>query len=334
MEMSMMTTTGMHHGDVIYVDGGLTMNKSLANNTKATADSELEQRLLRASANLRNGGSGVGSLSNQTPMGNNVATSTLTVPGGNNFPQNAVGRLHAPTNNGLNSRAPSTTANPLLHAQSNDNVEDDESGEETTSGEETDAGEHETSGSNEELPESRVRRRRRRKKVNTAHSSNQLLNLEGSQEEQAEGNEVLSLMVPTGFGVGQLSGMTPNMQMNGLLDTSGTSLNDKIDTATADVIISEYPSDCFPDNMYQYCPWCLAETPFWIKWKDIRLRCYQTVEHKYFETLVITLILISSMCLVRCYFKSILATLTLFHCRLLKTSTLRKILFLWSTLPS
>lgn len=307
IEMTMMTTTGMHHGDVIYVDGGLTMNKSLANNTKATADSELELRLLRASANLRNGGSGanVGSLSNPTPMGNNVATSMLTVPGGNNLPQNAVGRLSAPTNNGLNSRASSTatTAYPLPHAQS-DNGEGEESGEEATSGEETDAGEHETSGSNEELPESRVRRRRRRKKLKTAHSSDQLLNLDGSQEEEA-GNEVLSLVVPTGFGVGQLSSMTPNMQMNGVLDTSCTSLNasgDKIDTATADVIISEYPSDCFPDNMYQYCPWCLAETPFWIKWKDIRLRCYQTVEHKYFETLVITLILISSMCLVSSYF--------------------------------
>ena len=314
MEMTMMTTT-CHHGDVIYVDGGLSLNKSMANNTRAVADSELELRLLRASANLRNGGSGanVGNLSNQAPMGNNVQAS-LAVPVANNA-QNAVGRLPVTTNgNGLNSRASSTVATaarlPLSQAQSNNGNEDESGDESATSSEEADAGEHETSGSNEELPESRVRRRRRRKKaLSTAHSSDQLLNLEQQSQEEGqqgnEGNEVLSLMVPTGFGVGQLSSMTPNMQMNGALDTSATSLNasgDKIDTATADVIISEYPAECFPDNMYQYCPWCLAETPFWIRWKEIRLRCYQTVEHKYFETLVITLILISSLALVSFFF--------------------------------
>ncbi|OTF79819.1 hypothetical protein BLA29_012682, partial [Euroglyphus maynei] len=73
--------------------------------------------------------------------------------------------------------------------------------------------------------------------------------------------------------------------------------DDRIETATADVIINEYPSECFPEPMYKYCPWCLDETPFWIRWKDIRTRCYKFVEHRYFETLVITLILISSMAL-------------------------------------
>ena len=85
---------------------------------------------------------------------------------------------------------------------------------------------------------------------------------------------------------GDLNGMTENVNA------------DKLETATADVIISEYPSECFPEYLYKYCPTCLEETPFWIKWKEIRLRCYQFVEHKYFETLVITLILISSMALV------------------------------------
>ncbi|KAH9506937.1 hypothetical protein DERF_011641 [Dermatophagoides farinae] len=73
--------------------------------------------------------------------------------------------------------------------------------------------------------------------------------------------------------------------------------DDKLDTATADVIINEYPSECFPEPMYKYCPWCLDDTPFWTRWKEIRTRCYKFVEHKYFETLVITLILISSMAL-------------------------------------
>lgn len=110
-------------------------------------------------------------------------------------------------------------------------------------------------------------------------------------QEEEEGN-VLSISVPSGFG---------QPQPNGTMETANmaiTDSNDKIDTATADVIISEYPVDCFPEQMYDYCPWCLAETPFWIRWKEIRLRCYQFVEHKYFETLVITLILLSSMALV------------------------------------
>lgn len=105
---------------------------------------------------------------------------------------------------------------------------------------------------------------------------------------------VLSIPVPTGYG----------HHMNGDLEASATSISvggsqDKIDTATADVIISEYPAECFPEGMYRYCPWCLDETTFWKRWKALRLRCYQIVEHKYFETLVIILILFSSMCLVR-----------------------------------
>ncbi|KAF7492427.1 Sodium channel protein para [Sarcoptes scabiei] len=74
-------------------------------------------------------------------------------------------------------------------------------------------------------------------------------------------------------------------------------VNGKLDAATADVVINEYPSECWPEPMYQYCPWCLDETTFWARWKTIRSKCYKIVEHKYFETLVITLILISSMAL-------------------------------------
>lgn len=107
---------------------------------------------------------------------------------------------------------------------------------------------------------------------------------------------VVSISVPSGFGVNQ---STPQ-KGNGTMGSTGSvnASSDKLDTVTADVIISEYPSDCFPEPMYKYCMWCMDETPFWIKWKEIRFRCYQFVEHKYFETLVITLILISSMALV------------------------------------
>lgn len=73
---------------------------------------------------------------------------------------------------------------------------------------------------------------------------------------------------------------------------------DRLDTATADVIIDEYPADCLWDCWYVKFPWCLDETPFWQRWKDVRYKTYIVVEHKYFESVVITLILISSITLV------------------------------------
>lgn len=73
---------------------------------------------------------------------------------------------------------------------------------------------------------------------------------------------------------------------------------DRIETATADVIVNEYPVDCFPDKWYEKCPWCLEETPWLLKWKELRYNSYNLVENKYFETVCITLILISSMTLV------------------------------------
>lgn len=74
---------------------------------------------------------------------------------------------------------------------------------------------------------------------------------------------------------------------------------DKVETATADVIVNEYPVDCFPDDWYAKCPWCLEESTPWLsRWKDLRFNSYNLVENKYFETVCITLILISSMTLV------------------------------------
>lgn len=73
---------------------------------------------------------------------------------------------------------------------------------------------------------------------------------------------------------------------------------DRIETATADVIVNEYPVDCFPDKWYEKCPWCLEETPWLLRWKELRYNSYNLVENKYFETVCITLILISSMTLV------------------------------------
>lgn len=130
----------------------------------------------------------------------------------------------------------------------------------------------------------------------------------------------------------------PMSAMNGTMEASAslTGSGDKLDTVTADVILSEYPADCFPEKMYKYCPCCLEETPFLMKWKEIRFRCYHFVEHKYFETLIITLILISSMCLVsisagKC-FGFFLDLMIIIFVRPSRMSTSRRTKPSWSTL--
>ncbi|RWS16117.1 skeletal muscle sodium channel alpha subunit-like protein, partial [Dinothrombium tinctorium] len=74
-------------------------------------------------------------------------------------------------------------------------------------------------------------------------------------------------------------------------------IGDKVETKTEDVIEEEGPIDCFPETWYQRFPCCYEDTPFWRRWKWLRYKSYWLVEHKYFETLVIILILISSMTL-------------------------------------
>ncbi|KAG8197669.1 hypothetical protein JTE90_001597 [Oedothorax gibbosus] len=74
---------------------------------------------------------------------------------------------------------------------------------------------------------------------------------------------------------------------------------EKIETAlSADLIEPEYPADCCPDSCYERFPFCLGEdTLWWTRWKEARRKSYYMVEHKYFETLIITMILISSLAL-------------------------------------
>ncbi|XP_053203618.1 sodium channel protein para-like isoform X3 [Panonychus citri] len=81
-------------------------------------------------------------------------------------------------------------------------------------------------------------------------------------------------------------------------DVMGEEMNaNKMIHVTADVNINDHPADCLPEYWYHRFPCCLEETSFWVKWGEIRSKCYKLVEDKYFETLVITLILISSMTL-------------------------------------
>ncbi|XP_034241357.1 sodium channel protein para isoform X3 [Thrips palmi] len=68
---------------------------------------------------------------------------------------------------------------------------------------------------------------------------------------------------------------------------------------TEDVLIGEYPADCCPDPCYKRFPFLAGDddAPFWQGWANLRLKTYQLIENKYFETAVITMILLSSMAL-------------------------------------
>ncbi|GFU36734.1 sodium channel protein para [Trichonephila clavipes] len=78
---------------------------------------------------------------------------------------------------------------------------------------------------------------------------------------------------------------------------------DKLETEAADVIIAEYPADCCPDFCYKKFACCAEEynPEFWEKWKNLRSKTYILIEDKYFETIIITMIMISSLALVCCY---------------------------------
>lgn len=66
----------------------------------------------------------------------------------------------------------------------------------------------------------------------------------------------------------------------------------------------EYPEDCFSPKCYKRFPFLAGdeETPFWLGWAQLRLKTFQLIENKYFETAVITMILLSSLALVRTFY--------------------------------
>lgn len=74
-----------------------------------------------------------------------------------------------------------------------------------------------------------------------------------------------------------------------------------LDAGTEDVLLSDYPADCCPDDCYRRFPFLAGDedAPFWQGWGNLRLKTFQLIENKYFETAVITMILLSSMALVR-----------------------------------
>lgn len=69
--------------------------------------------------------------------------------------------------------------------------------------------------------------------------------------------------------------------------------------ADGDAILDEYPAECCPDNCYKRFPILAGDddSPFWQGWTNLRLKTFQLIENKYFETAVITMILLSSLAL-------------------------------------
>ncbi|XP_021949266.2 sodium channel protein para isoform X3 [Folsomia candida] len=60
----------------------------------------------------------------------------------------------------------------------------------------------------------------------------------------------------------------------------------------------EYPADCMPPRFYERLPiFQCDDTPFGVVWINLRLKTFRLIENKYFETAVITMILLSSLAL-------------------------------------
>ncbi|XP_073989252.1 sodium voltage-gated channel paralytic isoform X5 [Rhodnius prolixus] len=72
-----------------------------------------------------------------------------------------------------------------------------------------------------------------------------------------------------------------------------------IEGGTDDLLVQDYPAECCPDHCYKKFPFLAGDddAPFWQGWANLRLKTFQLIENKYFETAVITMILLSSLAL-------------------------------------
>lgn len=73
-----------------------------------------------------------------------------------------------------------------------------------------------------------------------------------------------------------------------------------IQVANDDAVIEdEYSADCFPEPCYKKFPFLAGDddSPFWQGWANLRYKTFRLTENKYFETAIITMILLSSLAL-------------------------------------
>ncbi|XP_028027723.1 sodium channel protein para isoform X41 [Bombyx mandarina] len=64
-------------------------------------------------------------------------------------------------------------------------------------------------------------------------------------------------------------------------------------------VVDDTPADCCPEQCYQKFPFLAGDddSPFWQGWGTLRLKTFKLIENTYFETAVITMILLSSLAL-------------------------------------
>ncbi|KOB75098.1 Sodium channel protein, partial [Operophtera brumata] len=64
-------------------------------------------------------------------------------------------------------------------------------------------------------------------------------------------------------------------------------------------VVDDSPAECFPEPCYKRFPFLAGddESPFWQGWGTLRLKTFKLIENTYFETAVITMILLSSLAL-------------------------------------
>jgi len=67
-----------------------------------------------------------------------------------------------------------------------------------------------------------------------------------------------------------------------------------------EAVFSTLPDDCFCSIVRRKCPCCIRveNTKIGKKWWALRCKAFVLVEHKYFESFIITMIIASSMALV------------------------------------
>eukprot|EP00095_Tigriopus_kingsejongensis_P003327 snap_masked-scaffold524_size146631-processed-gene-0.4 protein:Tk03327 transcript:snap_masked-scaffold524_size146631-processed-gene-0.4-mRNA-1 annotation:"sodium channel protein para" len=72
-----------------------------------------------------------------------------------------------------------------------------------------------------------------------------------------------------------------------------------LEATTQELMMQEYPAECCPDKCYLRFPFLAGDhdSPFWQGWGALRIKTFRLIENKYFETAVITMILISSLAL-------------------------------------
>ncbi|XP_047029040.1 sodium channel protein para isoform X10 [Helicoverpa zea] len=69
--------------------------------------------------------------------------------------------------------------------------------------------------------------------------------------------------------------------------------------AADEEVVDDSPADCCPEPCYAKFPFLVGddESPFWQGWGMLRLKTFKLIENTYFETAVITMILLSSLAL-------------------------------------